>query len=68
MCGMITPLEQPQEVLTSEQAAAFLQLNRVYLVAQARKGAIPGHRIGSHWRFLRSELLAWLASQGHSDP
>ncbi len=55
------------EVMTSEEAAAFLRMNRTYLVGLARAGTIPAHRVSRHWRFLRSELLAWVAARGSED-
>lgn len=67
MCCVATPDERP-EVMTSAQAAELLQMNRIYLVTLARDGTIPGHRFGRHWRFLRSELLAWIAAQGPNGP
>ena len=64
MGPVIKPDDPEPEVMTSEEAAQFLRMNRIYLVAQARNGVIPGHQVSRHWRFLRSELLAWVAAQG----
>lgn len=48
------------EVLTAEEAAAFLrlQLNTVYDFAG--RGAIPHRRVGKRLLFSRSALVAWL--------
>lgn len=43
-------------VLTLDEAAAFLRLCSHTVSKRARKGEIPGRRIGSTWRFLRTDL------------
>src|SRR5271156_3732933 len=48
------------EVLTREQAADLLQVNPHTIPRLVRAG-LPAHRLGSQWRFRRSELLAYLA-------
>jgi excisionase family DNA binding protein len=51
-------------VLTTAMAAALLQVNVEYLRRMVREGRIPCHRFpgGREMRFLRDELLAWLAA------
>lgn len=60
------------EVMTLEEAATFLRVSRSTLY---QRGDVPRHRLpGSReFRYLRSELLAWLkgevvASQEHEAP
>jgi excisionase family DNA binding protein len=48
------------EVLTLVEAAKFLRLCTHTLSKHARDGKVPGQRIGREWRFLRSELEAYL--------
>ncbi len=50
------------EVLTREQAAELLQVNPHAIPRLVRDEGLPAHRLGSQWRFRRSEILAWLAS------
>lgn len=54
------------EVMTAEEAAAFLRLPANLLVRKAREGQIPGARIGRRWRFSRRLLLEWI--EGASIP
>jgi excisionase family DNA binding protein len=51
-------------VLTTAMAAELLQVNVEYLRRMVREGRIPCHRFpgGREMRFLRDELLAWLAA------
>ena len=51
-----------EPILTSEQAAAFLQIHPKTLQRMARQGRVPGYRVGDLWRFRASDLEAWLAS------
>lgn len=51
-------------VLTAAMAAELLQVNVEYLRRMVREDRIPCHRFpgGREMRFLRDELLAWLAA------
>jgi excisionase family DNA binding protein len=60
----LAPLAAPSEVLTLEEAAAFLRVPAGMLGAEAEAGRVPARRIGSEWRFSRAALLAWLAGGG----
>jgi excisionase family DNA binding protein len=55
------PYETP-EVLTAEQAGAFLQIAEASVLDLAERGELPGRRLGGAWRFSRAALLEWLAS------
>ena len=51
-------------VLTTAMAAELLQVNVEYLRRMVRDARIPCHRFpgGREMRFLRDELLGWLAA------
>ena len=51
-------------VLTAAMAAELLQVHVEYLRKLVREGVVPAHRFpgGRELRFLRDELLAWLAA------
>jgi excisionase family DNA binding protein len=63
IAAAIARLAEVREVLTLEQAAELLQLNPQVLAKNAEKMGVPSHKIGPQWRFIRSELLAWLAGK-----
>jgi len=52
-------------VLTTAMAAELLHVHVEYLRSMVRDGRIPCHRFpgGREIRFLRDELLGWLAAQ-----
>jgi excisionase family DNA binding protein len=52
-------------VLTTALAAELLQVHVEYLRRMVREGRVPCHRFpgGRGMRFLRDELLEWLAAQ-----
>jgi excisionase family DNA binding protein len=52
------------EVMTADQAAAFLQTSRDTLLRKARRGELPAAKLGREWRFRRADLDAWLADGG----
>jgi excisionase family DNA binding protein len=52
----------PTEVLTAAEAAELLQVEEAEVTALADRGELPARRIGSHWRFSRTALLAWLGA------
>lgn len=50
-----------REVLTTAQVAELLQVDEDLVRALARKGELPGRKLGRDWRFSRTAVLAWLA-------
>lgn len=58
--GRVALREEPEEVLTAGEAAAWLKLDEDAVVAAAAAGELPGRRIGGAWRFSRRAILAWL--------
>ena len=46
------------EILTVEQAAEYLQLDPETVRRAARRGELPGARIGRRWRFRKEDLDA----------
>jgi len=48
------------EVMTTEQAAAYLQIGVVALKRKAQAGRVPAAKVGRAWRFRKAELDEWL--------
>lgn len=49
------------EVMTTRQAAEFLQLAENTVLQMAAQRELPGRKLGKEWRFVRSELLHHLS-------
>lgn len=45
------------EVLTASQVAALLKIHPRTVYNLARKGSIPGRKLGGSWRFRRDAIL-----------
>jgi excisionase family DNA binding protein len=61
--GFARPVPGQPEVLTTTQLAELLQVDEDAVRALARKGELPGRKIGRDWRFSRAAVLAWLANE-----
>jgi len=55
--------EQPDEILTIEEVAAYLKAGRRTVYRFAASGQIPAFKLGGTWRFRRVELDQWIASR-----
>ncbi|MBD2253586.1 helix-turn-helix domain-containing protein [Nostoc parmelioides] len=51
------------DVLTLEEASAYLRLPIEVVLRQASQGNIPGRKIENDWRFLKVAIDDWLRSQ-----
>ena len=51
-------------VLTSDQAAAVLQVNRRTLTNMLARGALRGMKIGKEWRVSRDEMMRFVKASG----
>jgi excisionase family DNA binding protein len=51
----------PPEVLTLEQTAELLQLEKKVVHELAESGKLPGRKVGYEWRFSRTALITWLS-------
>ncbi len=52
-----------KEVLTVEETADLLAVSPATIRDLARKGEIPGRKVGKEWRFVRAAVLAWVAGE-----
>jgi excisionase family DNA binding protein len=48
------------DVMTAREVGALLHLPGSSVYELARRGTLPGHRIGRAWRFIRQEIEDWL--------
>lgn len=55
--------DQPDEILTIDEVAAYLKAGKRTVYRLASNGKIPAFKLGGTWRFRRAELDQWIASQ-----
>ena len=55
------------EILSRRQAAEMLGMSIETVSTLAREGGLPHKRVGKQYRFLRSQLMAWLAAREGGD-
>ena len=48
------------EIITAQELAAFLSIDKKTVYAAFKEGKIPGLRIGGVIRFSKKHLLAWM--------
>jgi excisionase family DNA binding protein len=53
----------PATVLTIDELADYLRISKSTLYKLAQLGAIPGQKVGRHWRFHKDAIDQWLKSQ-----
>ncbi|NLE77174.1 MAG: helix-turn-helix domain-containing protein [Chloroflexi bacterium] len=52
------------ELLTTKQLQAMLQMDRITIYRMLSDGRLPGFKVGGQWRFRRADVEAWLDRQG----
>ena len=61
------PPDEP-EVLTPEDVAELLHIDRETVYRMARRHEIPAFKVGTKWRFRRAGLRVWMqALESHPD-
>jgi excisionase family DNA binding protein len=55
--------DQPDEILTIHEVAAYLKAGKRTVYRLASSGVIPAFKLGGTWRFRRAELDQWIASR-----
>ncbi|MCA8008619.1 MULTISPECIES: helix-turn-helix transcriptional regulator [Burkholderiaceae] len=54
--------DQPDEILTINEVAAYLKASRRTVYRLAASGKLPAFKLGGTWRFRRGELDQWIAN------
>ena len=54
---------QPEDVLTPDEAAELLRTDAATVIAMAEDGKLPGRKLGEEWRFARTALMRWLGAE-----
>ena len=57
--GRVVSVADADEELTTREAAELLNVSRPYLTRLLKEGEIPSHKVGSHHRVYRRDVLAY---------
>ncbi len=52
-----------EELLTVQEVAAFLRLNRFTVYRMAVRGELPAFKVTDQWRFSSQEIKTWLGTR-----
>jgi len=55
-----------EEIITAEQVASMLQVHVRTVYRLARRGALPGRKLGGGWRFSKEVILNMLVHEEHN--
>lgn len=53
-------IDGPAEVMNIDELSRYLRISGSTLYKLARAGAVPGQKIGRHWRFRKAAIDRWL--------
>lgn len=51
------------EIMLIKELAEYLKINEKTAYRFASEGKIPGFKVGSAWRFRKSEIAQWIKNQ-----
>jgi excisionase family DNA binding protein len=51
------------EVMTIGELSGYLKVSKSTLYKLAQEGALPGQKVGKHWRFHREAVDDWLKTR-----
>lgn len=60
-------MENDDHVWELKEVASFLKLPKSTIYKLASSKQIPGFKVGKHWRFFRSKVIAWCHEQEGED-
>lgn len=56
------------KLLTLQEVASYLRLNRFTVYRMAERGELPGAKIARRWRFHQGDIRAWFEKRKRAKP
>ena len=50
-------------LMTVDEVAKYLRMKKVTIYKHAQEAKLPGFKVGSTWRFKKSNIDQWIANQ-----
>lgn len=66
--GTMTQQNRDEEILTLQEMASYLKIAERSVLRMAQSGEIPGTKVASQWRFMRSVVDDWLINRMREVP
>ena len=60
--GRVQKQERRPTIMTLEEVARFLRLNKSTIYRMAREGSLPAWKLGNVWRFKKEAIEEWIVS------
>jgi excisionase family DNA binding protein len=63
--GVISHFKMQENLLTAEQVAEYLKVDKFTIYRLVAQKKIPAFRVGSQWRFKKSVIEDWLMTNSN---
>lgn len=60
--GRMQKQERRPTIMTLEEVARFLRLNKSTIYRMAREGTLPAWKLGNVWRFKKDAIEDWITN------
>ena len=58
---------EPDNIMTIQDLSTYLKISRSTLYKLAQEGALPGTKVGRHWRFHKDAIDEWVRTGKFSE-
>ena len=62
----MTAVKDKPNLLTLDELASYLRMQKVTIYKHVQEGKVPGFKIGSKWRFKKTSIDKWIAKKEKS--
>ena len=58
---------ESDNIMTIQELSGYLKISRSTLYKLAQEGALPGTKVGKHWRFHKAAIDEWVRTGKFAD-
>jgi excisionase family DNA binding protein len=59
-------MEPRREIMTADEVAEYLRMNRAMIYRLLKRKELPGFKIGTDFRLRRADIDAWIVKKEHA--